>query len=209
MIINRKKMVVVGLMAFFMGGTVTVYAQIPQPPQQPQQPMQTPRPQPQQPLNQPQQQTPQFPQQQPEQGLQKQQLPNFNQQQGNTKISDKELKEFASVYPEVRDESQKAQQKMAAVIEKDGMQLKRFNELQTATLRNKKIDADKKELKTFKTIKKELDKMQPQIQKKIQSLIKSSGLTVARYQTIASAIQTDPDLKSRFQKIMSDNGGTA
>lgn len=44
--------------------------------------------------------------------------------------------------------------------------------------------------------------MQPQIQKNIQSVIASSGLSIERFQAIALAIQNDQDLQSRFQKIM-------
>ncbi len=201
----------IALSLFFMGATGLVSAQVPQQPQPmpQQQPMQQPTPQ-QSPMQQQrtQQQQP-FQQQEEEQSGQRQQLQNLEQNQQNTKVSDKELKQFASVYPKVQAESQKEQQEMVKVIEKDGMKLQRFNELQTAKMQHQKLNADKEELKTFKKIKKELDKKQPEMEKRRADLIKSSGLSVERFQAIAVAIQNNPDLKSKFQKIMADDGGKA
>ncbi len=162
--INKKKIAAFALSLFFVGASVSAFAQVPQ--------------------NQP------------------AQNPTLNQQQEKTKVSDEELKQFATVYPKVQEESQKAQQKMVGVIEKDGMKLERFNEIQTATMQNQKTDATEDEMKTYKKITGELDKLQPEIQKKMQSLITSSGLSVERFQAIAVAIQSDQNLQSRFQEMM-------
>lgn len=203
--ICTKKISALALTLFFAGASAMLYAQVPQA----NQPMQSPA------TNQSTQMQPPQTQQSPmnqDQSSKMDQQPqsqnpnlNLNQSQPKTKISDKELREFAAVYPKVQSESQKAQQQMAAVIEKDGMELNRFNEIATAELQNKKSDATKEEKKTYDKITKELDAIQPEIQKNIESVITSSGLSVERFQAIALAIQRDKDLQNRFQKIM--NGG--
>jgi hypothetical protein len=202
--ICTKKIFSFALTLFFAGASVVLYAQVPQssqPTQSPtmNQPTQMQPPTQQSPMDQNQ---PSTMDQQPQ--SQNPDL-NLNQSQATSRVSDKELKAFATVYPRVQSESQKAQQQMAAVIEKDGMELNRFNEIATAELQNKKSDATKEEKKTYDKITKELDAMQPEIQKNIESVITSSGLSVERFQAIAFAIQNDKDLQSRFQKIM--NGG--
>lgn len=204
--ISPKKMSAFSLMLLFTAASATVYAQVPQtnqPTQSPamnqtHSPMQNQRMDPPRTQSPPMNQSPKPAQQSPE--------INLNQNQSSADISDKELKAFATVYPKVQKESQKAQQKMATVIEKDGMKLARFNEIQRAKLQNKKSDASKEEKKKIKKITRELDAIQPQIQKNIESLIASSGLSVQRFQTIAAAIQSDPDIRSRFQKLLSGGG---
>ncbi len=203
--ISLKKMSAFTLALLFTVASATVYAQVDQrmgqPTQSPtmNQPPSTPMQSPQ--MDPPQQQNP-FDQNQ--NNAAQQQLPDINQSQdmSATEISDEELKEFAAVYPKVQTESQKAQQEMVAIIEKDGMKLERFNEIQTAKLQNQKTDASKEEMKQFKQITDELDAMQPQIQANIESIITSSGLSVQRFQTIAAAIQSDPSLMSRFQELL-------
>lgn len=203
-----KKVSTIAAMLIFVGGTA-LYAQEPQN-------TPTPSPAPSPAMNQnpspvqssPSQQTPMQDQQSTPTNEPQTQSPNINlnQPQSKADVSDKDLKDFASVYTKVQAEGQKAQQKMAAVIEKDGMKLDRFNEIQTAKLQNKKSDASADEMKTFDKITGELDVLQPQIQKGMESIIQSSGMSVEKFQSIASAIQTDKDVQARFQKIMGGGG---
>lgn len=199
-----KKISAIAAMLFFVGGSITLYAQDPQmsPPAQSPTMNQSPTPTQTQPSPQPtspmdQQQT--SPMSEPQ--TQQQDL-NLNQPKAKANVSDEDLKEFASVYTKVQAEGQKAQEKMAAVIEKDGMKLDRFNEIQTAKLKNEKSDATPDEIKTFDKITGDLNAMQPDIQKGMETIIKSSGMSVEKFQAIASAIQTDQDVQARFQKIM-------
>lgn len=199
---RTKKISAIAIMFFLMGGATAVYAQVPQtnePPSSPTMDQSPVQPTPQETA--PQQQVPQMDQQQNN-------TPDINlsPSQGTAQVSDKDLKDFAAIYPKVQAEGEKAQQKMAAVIEKDGMKLDRFNEIQTAKLQNQKSDASPEELKTFDKITGDLDALQPDIQKGMESLIKSSGMSLEKFQTIASAIQTDKDVQSRFQKIMGGGG---
>lgn len=129
---------------------------------------------------------------------------NLNNDKAATKVSDAELNKFATAYKKVQDQGQKEQEKMVAVIQKDGMKLDRFNEIQTAKMQNKKIDVSKEENKAFDKIKGELDEMQPDIQRDMQSAIVASGFSVDRFQAIVSALQTDPNLQSRLQKLLGD-----
>ena len=201
--ICAKKMGAFALMFLFTAASATVYAQVPQ-----SQPAQSPsmnQPATPQPQSQPAQPAPQQSPMDQQQPAPTQQTPSLdlNQQTSSSEVSDDELKQFASVYPDVQKKSQEAQQQMAAVIEKDGMKLDRFNAIQTAKLQNQKPDASKDELKTFDKITDELDGMQPTLQKNIESAITSSGLSVERFQAIAAAIQSDPQLRTKFQQMIS------
>lgn len=202
---HAKKISAIAAMLFFVGGSITLYAQDPQMSSPAQSPTMQPSPAPAQTQPSP-QSTPPMDQQQStppmsEPQTQQQDL-NLNQPKAKANVSDDDLKQFAAVYTKVQAEGQKAQEKMAAVIEKDGMKLDRFNEIQTAKLQNQKSDATPDEMKTFDKITGDLNAMQPDIQKGMETIIKSSGMSVEKFQSIASAIQTDQDVQARFQKIM-------
>ncbi len=138
-------------------------------------------------------------QQQPEQ----QQTPQLNQgQQQAAKVSDDDLQKFAAVYPKVQQQNQKAQKQMVDVIQKDGMKLDRFNEIQKAKMQGQDVDMKKDEKKSFEKVTKDLNELQPKLQKEIQNVVTSNGLTIKRFQEIASAIQSNNDLQQRFQKMM-------
>lgn len=190
-----KKALAVAITLFF-AGTVTAFAQVRQGDQNTA-PAPSPAPQ-----SAPADQRPSSPSAAPQS---RPQDPDPGRPEG-TNISEEDLKEFAAVYSHVQAEGQKAQQEMAAVIEKDGMKLERFNEIQTAKMQNSKPDATEAEMKTFDKITGDLDALQPDIQKRMEAAVKSSGMSVEKFQSIAAAIQSDKDVQARFQKIMGDNG---
>lgn len=120
-----------------------------------------------------------------------------------TQVSDVELNKFADAFTQVQTENQKAKQQMVSIIEEKGLELERFNTIQQGKMDpNKTVEATDEELAKHQAIVGELQKMQPVIQGKMETIIKDSGLTLTRYQEVASALQTDKELQQELQSIL-------
>jgi len=126
-----------------------------------------------------------------------------NTVQAQSKISDAELGKFAKAFQVIQMENQQAQQKMAAVISDNGMEVERFSTIQQAAANpNQEVDATDAEMKKHDMIMAEIKKMQPAIEAKMEKAVADSGITIERYQAIGSALQQDKSLQQRFQKMM-------
>lgn len=120
-----------------------------------------------------------------------------------TDVSDKELNMFADAYQSVQMANQEAQQKMMKMIQDKGMDVQRFQEIQQASANpNQESDATAEEMKKHQELVGEFQKMQPQLQKEMENAVVSSGLSMERYQAVASALQNDQALQQKLQKIM-------
>lgn len=124
-------------------------------------------------------------------------------QQEQIEVSDAELAKFAEAFQKMRMANQKAQQQMMQIIKDEGMDLQRFNEIHQASRNpNKEVEATKAEEEKYSAVVEELESLQPQFQKKMQTIISNSDLSMERYQKLAMALRTDQELQKRLQEIM-------
>ncbi|MDN3594765.1 DUF4168 domain-containing protein [Zunongwangia endophytica] len=133
------------------------------------------------------------------------QTPTTQQQQQtvDVDVSDAELSKFAKAYQGLRMMNQQVNQKMMKTVQDGGMDVQRFNEIHQASQDpNKEVEATDEELDQHATILTEIESMQGDFQKKMETTIKDQGLTVERYQKLAMALQSDQELQSRLQKMM-------
>ncbi|PKD20881.1 hypothetical protein APR41_12650 [Salegentibacter salinarum] len=134
---------------------------------------------------------------------QTQQLPQQQQQAVEVDVSDEELSKFADAYQKIRMVNQQAQQEMAKKVEDSGFDIQRFNEIHQASLDpNTEVDATEEEMTKHKEVVTEIEGMQGEFQKEMESAISEEGLDVARYEKIAMALQTDTELQQRLQQLM-------
>ncbi|RFC53495.1 DUF4168 domain-containing protein [Brumimicrobium aurantiacum] len=120
-------------------------------------------------------------------------------QQQTTTVSDSELEKFATIYVDVQEKSQEMQQNAAKIIQEEGMELERFNELAQANKNpNKEADATEKESKQLTKINTKIQKIQTEFQAKVAEMIQEEGLTVKRYQEVFAALQQDKSLQEKF-----------
>jgi ABC-type Fe3+-citrate transport system substrate-binding protein len=71
----------------------------------------------------------------------------------------------------------------------------------------KEMTASAEKQKKFKKVQADMKKMQPKMQKKVESAIEKSGLTMKRYQTIGAAVQKDKELQQKIQNKMMKSSG--
>ena len=118
-------------------------------------------------------------------------------------ISDNELRQFASAFMQVQTINQQIQQEMAETVEEEGFEIQRFNEIQQAQQNpNQEVAATDEEIAKYKSAMEDLQTIQMQAQQKMEEKIVEEGLTIARYQEIATAIQANPDLQQKLQEYL-------
>lgn len=124
-------------------------------------------------------------------------------QQQKVDVSDAELEKFAEVFQQMRMVNQEAQKEMMQVVQEEGFELQRFNEIHQASMDpNKEIETTPEEDKKHQKVVKELESMQPKFQKEMEEVIANSDISMQRYQQLAMALRTDPELQKRLQEIM-------
>lgn len=118
-------------------------------------------------------------------------------------ISDSELGQFADAYVKVQTQNQVAQQQMMTIIEDEGLKVERFSAIQEAEMDPAKTsDATDEEKKMHASAMAKIEEMQPALEKKAVEDIESTGITMERYQMLASAIQNEKSLQERLQSIL-------
>lgn len=123
--------------------------------------------------------------------------------QTDKKVSDNELKQFIAVVQKIQILNQESQQKMMKKVEEKGLKVERFNEIAQASQDpNKDVDTTEDEMKKFNEINSSIEKIYASSQQKIEENIETEGLTLVRYQEIATEIQTKPELQERIQKFI-------
>ena len=125
------------------------------------------------------------------------------QSQEQQQVSDQEIKKFASAFQEVQMVQQKAQQKMVTAVEKEGLDVQRFNELQQAQQDPaKQAEIEAAEMKKFQAASETLGQIQTQAQEKMTSKIIEQGLTVNRFQEISAMMQSSPEIQQKVQELL-------
>lgn len=123
-------------------------------------------------------------------------------------ISDTELTQFASAYQEMQIQNQEIQQKIVKMIEDEGMDVQRFSAIQQASMDpNQEVEATDSEIKMHQNVIVKIQKMQPQFEKEASDKIVATGLTMERFETLATVIQKDQALQQRLQTILMKNQG--
>lgn len=121
------------------------------------------------------------------------------------KISDDELGQFADAYIKVQMQNQVAQQELITIIEDEGLKVERFGEIQEAEMdQNKKADATADEMKKHAKAIAKMEQIQPALEKKAVAEIESTGISIDRYKSLATAIQGEKELQERLQSILAE-----
>lgn len=128
------------------------------------------------------------------------QLPQAQETQVN--VSDAELEKFAQAIQELQTAEQESQKKMIAVVEAQDLDIEKFNEIHQAKMQNQEIEASEADLKKHGEAVAKLEELQPEIMKMMENIVTQKGLTMDRFQQIATAMQTSPELQQRLQQLL-------
>jgi hypothetical protein len=117
-------------------------------------------------------------------------------------VSDVELEKFAQTIQALQIAEQQSQQKMIAVVEEQDLDIEKFNEIHQAKMQNAEVKASEADQKKHEQAVAKLEAMQPEIMKVMETIITKEGLTMERFQQIAAAMQSSPELQQRLQQLM-------
>ncbi len=126
--------------------------------------------------------------------------PGMQQQAPKVEVSDEEMDNFVKLAKQVETIGTKAEEEMLAVLDKTGMTVERFNQLQQAEGQNQ-LDqtAEGQELATFNTSMEQIQEIQNRIDAEVEAKADDLGFTEDRFQQISMALRTDAQLMQRFQ----------
>ena len=117
-------------------------------------------------------------------------------------IPQEELESFAQAFQAMRMLNQQVQQELAGLVEDEGMEIKRFNEIHQATVDpQQEVEATREEKKQYETITTEIEKRQASFQGKMEKLITDEDMTLKRYEEIATRLQNNPELQERLRAV--------
>lgn len=94
---------------------------------------------------------------------------------------------------------------MAQVIEDENLDIQRFNKIHKAELDPAVAsDATEEEKKKYDKVIVKIEEMQTSFQEQMEDVIEDSGLTIERYQEIATNLQTNPQLQERLKEELTN-----
>ena len=142
------------------------------------------------------------PQQQPPAG--QQQMPGQMQQAQDIQVSDQEIEKFVEAAQEVQSINMQMQKEMGKAIQDEGMKTQRFNEIHKSqqSPQGGQANASDQEMQKYRNILEALKKQQSGIQQDMRKAIKDAGLSLQRYQQIATGARQDSSLMERLQEEM-------
>lgn len=122
----------------------------------------------------------------------------------NEDFTDKELKEFVKINIDMIPIQEKGQEEMLKAIEKEGLEVQRFQELAQAQQAGKltEVSGDPKEIAKFNQAGQKVLNTQQEVQLKAQEVIVKSDLSEEKFQEIYLAYNQSEKVKSKIDEMM-------
>lgn len=123
-------------------------------------------------------------------------------------VSDKELQNFYELSQEVMPIQKKFQKDQRKKVEDSEMSMKRYRQILMAQRQKKDPGMSQKEKGQMQEIQKKQREMMKKMRQEVRKVVENKeGMAWDRFNTIAKAINSDPQLKKRFDKLR--NKGSA
>lgn len=123
-------------------------------------------------------------------------------------ITDAELEKFAAVTSEVQRIQQESQKKVQSILAETDLDMQRFQKIMMSKQNPQladSVEVTEKEQKIIEEVKPKLMKMQQNSRKEMMGAMQENGLNPQRFQAIMKAVQSNPEVMKRFQKIAQDS----
>lgn len=134
-----------------------------------------------------------------------QQAPPAQQQpQGQTDISDEKLDQFVVVLGEVNEIQQGMQEEMITVVEEQGLDVNKFNEIaqqqQNPNADDSNITAEEKA--AFEKAMEDVQQMQMEMQQRMEAKIVENDMDMNEFNQLMQAYQQDPEMQQKVNEKM-------
>ena len=138
------------------------------------------------------------------QGQQMQQMQNAQADS----VSDQELKKFVETAQDLRSIQEDVQTEVQEMVKEEDMTFERFQQIMMSKQNPQmaqKVQVTDEEEAVIKEMQPKLQEIQQQANQKQMTAIQDNGLTPQRFQQIAQAVQSDPQMMQRFQQMSADS----
>lgn len=117
-------------------------------------------------------------------------------------ITDAEIKKLSKIMNQLQQLNMQSQQIMMQTVEKQGLPIQRFMEMQQAG-NNPEIakTITEEEKKKFQAAYNELGKVQVEMRKKMENVLKKEGVSMDEYQQMMIALQTNPKAQQKLMQM--------
>lgn len=120
-----------------------------------------------------------------------------------SEVSDNDLETFVDIYKNVQQENQVFQQDLIEMVQSEGMEVQRFQEIQgMKTNPNADLDVSKEELETHEKLMAEIEKAQVEFQEKVTEMIEEGGMSIEKYQDVFAELQANEELQQKFSELI-------
>lgn len=119
-------------------------------------------------------------------------------------ITDEDLQMVSNISDSAEGIQQEVDEKMQDIVENEGMEFPRFQEIMMSQQNPQmagEINITEDEQETLQKVQPELTQVQQEAQAQYMETIEAEGLTVQKFQQLAQAIQTHPEVAERFEEI--------
>ncbi|MBZ4676504.1 MAG: hypothetical protein JG782_1123 [Anaerophaga sp.] len=129
------------------------------------------------------------------------------QQRQQKEYSDEEIDLFAEALVETLPVQREAEKKMIKEIEEQGMELNQFNTIARQMQQGNQLQGvSEEDMETFKSISKEIQKIQMDTQRKVNKIVTDAGISPALYQEMIGAYSTNPKIKQKVDQKLAEEG---
>lgn len=130
--------------------------------------------------------------------LQKQKAPEM------AEVTDSELKTFAAIRGEVQAMSKQLNANVMQMIQAQGMDLKRYQQIAKAKQSGQEVQYNEGEKETFNSIQDTIKQRRKGMQAGFQKLFQKHSMKRMRYLQLRKALQSDKELLMRYQKLQQE-----
>lgn len=116
-------------------------------------------------------------------------------------ISDKEFDLFADIYIAIQEVSDSSQFEMVEIVQGEGMEIGRFNEIAQGDQEGTEINLTDIEKSQLGKIGEKFQAVQQKQQNKAMKILEDSEMGIERYQAVLMAIQQDEKLQTKLMAI--------
>lgn len=123
-------------------------------------------------------------------------------------VTNSDLQLIANISESSQNIQQEADSEMREIVEEEGMEYARFQQIMMAQQNPQmagSMELTESEETTLQKIQPQLMRVGQNAQQQYMSLIKEEGLSITKFQQIAQAIQTHPEVAKRFEKIKNES----
>lgn len=132
-----------------------------------------------------------------------QQMPMQQQQQEvSTDYSEDEIETFVEANLDVTKVQQEAQKKSMAIIEKNDLDLDRFNEIVAIQQGQSEEEASAEEMKAFNVAAQEIMTNNQKTQSKMVAALENHDISQEKYQKIMMAYQQDEEFRQKVDSVV-------